>query len=69
MDLLLLSAITKKEEVASSVNVGRNLTVFKRPVPNLNISPDFPITLKLKNIEKLTEDLSEYMEVHCSVVH
>ena len=69
MDLLLLSAITKKEEVASSVNVGRNLTVFKRPVPNSNISPDFPITLKLTNIKKLTKDLSEYMEIHRSVVH
>ena len=69
MDLLLLSAITKKEEVASSFNVRRNLTVFKRPVPNLNISSDFPITLKLTNIKKLTKDLSEYMEVHRSVVH
>ena len=69
MDLLLLSAITKKEEVTSSVNAGRNLTVFKRPVPNSNISPDFPITLKLTNIKKLTKDLSEYMEVHRSVVH
>ena len=61
MDLLLLSAITKKEEVTSSVNVGRNLTVFKRPVPNLNISPDFSITLKLTNIEKLMKYLSKYI--------
>ena len=61
MDLLLLSAITKKEEVASSVNVGRNLTVFKRPVPNLNISPNFSITLKLTNIEKLMKYLSKYI--------
>ena len=61
MDLLLLSAITKKEEVASSVNVGRNLTVFKRPVPNSNISPDFSIILKLTNIEKLIKYLSKYI--------
>ena len=53
MDLLLLSAITKNEEVTSSVNVGRNLPVFKRPVPNLNISPDFSFTMELTNIEKL----------------
>ena len=61
MDLLLLSAITKKEEVTSSVNAGRNLTVFKRPVPNSNISPDFSIILKLTNIEKLIKYLSKYI--------
>ena len=61
MDLLLLSAITKKEEVVSSVNVRRNLIVFKRPVPNLKISPDFSITLKLTNIEKLMKYLSKYI--------
>ena len=59
MDLLLVASVAKNEELASSVNVGRNLTVFKKTDPDLNISPDFPITLKLTNIEKLTKDLSD----------
>ena len=67
MDLLLVASITKKEEVASSVNVGKNLTVFKKTDPDLNISPDFPITLKLTNIEKLTKDLSDYLEAQSEV--
>ena len=67
MDLLLVSTITKKEELASSINVGRNLTVFKKADPFMNSSPDFPITLKLINIDKLTSDLSEYLEMQSVV--
>ena len=67
MDLLLVASVAKNEELASSVNVGRNLTVFKKTDPDLNISPDFPITLKLTNIEKLTKDLSDYLEAQSEI--
>jgi len=64
MDLLLVAHATNNKELASSVSVGKMLTVFKKvEEENIDLSPDFPITLKLTDITQMTRELKEYLEV------
>ena len=50
-----VAAATNNKELASSVSVGRLMTVFKKVSDeDIDASPEFPITLKLKDITELS---------------
>jgi len=53
MDLLLVASATNNRELAATVCVGRQLKVFKVPDETFELSPEFPLTLKIADISQL----------------